>query len=75
MAVHRAVLREIHPAIGGLVIRDTRTGDWLIALSPSTAAGEERCAIFNKLMAQLDWWEQQGHPTAEVRRYLAEMAV
>lgn len=74
MAVHRAVLRELNPAIPGLIIRDTRTGDWLVALTPSAAAGE-RCAIFNALMTQLDQWERQGHSTAEVRRYLAGMAV
>lgn len=74
MAVHRAVLRELNPAIPGLIIRDTQTGDWLIALTQNAAAGE-RLAIFNALMVQLEWWEQQGHETSEVRRYLTEMAV
>jgi hypothetical protein len=75
MAVRKAVVRELRAAIGGLIVRDTRTGDWLVVLSRHIRPGEERCAIFNSLMAQLDWWERQGHPTDEVRRYLAEMAV
>lgn len=74
MAVHQAVLRELNPAIGGLIIRDTRTDDWLVILSPRTTAGE-RCTIFNQLMAQLDEWDRLGHSTAEVRAYLAGMVV
>lgn len=74
MAVRRAVLRELNPAVGGLIVRDARTGDWLVILSPRSSAGE-RCAIFNSLMAQLERWDQQGHSTTEVRRYLSEMAV
>lgn len=74
MSVRRAVLRELNPAIGGLIIRDTRTADWLVVLSPRTAVGE-RCVIFNQLMAQLDEWDRLGHCTAEVREHLAEMVV
>ncbi|BBB00607.1 hypothetical protein RVR_10606 [Actinacidiphila reveromycinica] len=72
--MHRAVLRELNPAIGGLIIRDVRNGDWLVALTPNVAAGD-RCVIFNALMTQLDQWEQQGHSMTEVRKYLAGMAV
>lgn len=73
MAVHRAVLRELDPATGGLLIRDRRTGDWLIILSSRITAGE-RCMVFNGLMAQLEAWDRQGYSTAEVRAALSEMA-
>jgi hypothetical protein len=74
MTVRRVALRELNPAIGGLIVRDRRTGDWLVLLSPNITVGE-RCRVFNQLMVQLDEWDRLDHSTAEVRARLAEMVV
>lgn len=73
MAVHRAVLCELSSEVGGTIIRDTVTGDWLVILSPRIASAEDRCRIFNALMSQLDEWDRRGHSTDEVRSYLCAM--
>lgn len=70
MAVRGAVLRELSSDVGGAIIRDTQTGDWLVIMSPSVVAAEDRCRIFNALMSQLDDWDRRGHSTDEVRSYL-----
>lgn len=74
MAVHRAILHDLSPSVGGAIVRDSRTGDWLVVMSLRNSA-EDRCAIFNQLMAQLEGWDERGHSTAEVRKYLCGIAV
>lgn len=75
MAVHRAVLRELSPVIGGAIIRDRQTGDWLVIMSPHVKSAADRCRVFNLLMAQLDAWDRRGISTAEVRSSLCGGAV
>jgi hypothetical protein len=72
MAVREVVVHEVHLAIGGLVIHDRQTDDWLVLLSPYTTPGERR-AILKDLTAQLGRWDRLGHSTTEVRAYLARM--
>jgi hypothetical protein len=70
MAVHRAVLRELNSKVGGAVVRDAETGDWLVIMSPRVVTAEDRYRVFNALMSQLDEWDRHGHSTDEVRSYL-----
>jgi hypothetical protein len=46
-----------------------------VMMSPRVVTAEDRCRVFNLLMAQLDSWDRLGHSTAEVRRCLSESAV